>query len=139
MFARKHHGPSALTIGPAVLEDQARADRWSHAAARVTASSATAAWKRQLADALAADARVQLLPAGPVAVHLGFRVSPQRNWATLWKPAVDALGGLLGLEDPGRRFHPRDDRIVQLGLQQVVDPSIGHAVHIHIWWRAADS
>jgi len=139
VFARKHHGPSALTIGPAMLEDQTPVDRWSHAAARVTASSATTAWKQQLADALAADPSVQVLPAGPVALHLGFRVSPQRNWATLWKPAVDALGGLLGLEDPARRFHPRDDRIVELGLQQVVDLSIGHAVDIDIWWRPAGS
>lgn len=73
----------------------------------------------------------------PIALHLAFRVSPVRNWANLWKPAIDALGGILGLGATGHPFHPLDDRVVDLGLQREIDPAIRHAVRVDIWWKPA--
>jgi hypothetical protein len=103
----------------------------------LTASSATGAWKQQLAAGLAASTNLWVLPPGPVAIHIAFRVGPHRNWATLWKPAIDALGGVLGVDNPTKPFAPRDDRITELGLQHSIDPSLGHAVQIDVWWRPA--
>ena len=138
VFARKHHQRSAITIGPAVPgnTDPAKGG-WSRFAAWLTGSSQTVVWKQQLADALAATGPV-VVEEGPVALHVAFRVSAQRNWASLWKPTIDALGGILGLDKPDQPFHPRDDRIVDLGLQHAIDPSIGHAVGVAVWWKPAD-
>jgi hypothetical protein len=33
-----------------------------------------------------------------------YRDAMERNWVTLWKPAIDALGGILG--EGARRWHP---------------------------------
>lgn len=137
-FARKHHGLSTIAIGPAQLADDEPPGLWSQGSALLTSSSVTAVWKQQLAAGLAASASVWVLPPGPVAVHLAFRVGPHRNWANLWKPAVDALGGVLGVDNPAKPFDPRDDRITDLGLQHSIDPSIGHAVQVDVWWRPAD-
>jgi hypothetical protein len=96
-----------------------------------------AAWKQQLAAGLAASTNLRVLPPGPAAIHIAFRVGPYRNWANLWKPAIDALGGVLGVDNPARPFAPRDDRITELGLQNSIDPSLGHAVQVDVWWRPA--
>jgi hypothetical protein len=81
---------------------------------------------------------MRVLSPGPVAVHIALRVGPHRNWANLWKPAIDALGGVLGVDNPAKPFAPRDDRITDLGLQQSIDPSLGHAVLVDVWWRPGD-
>jgi hypothetical protein len=86
---------------------------------------------------LAASTTLRILPPGPVDIHIAFRVGPHRNWANLWKPAIDALGGVLGVDNPARPFAPRDDRITELGLQHSIDPSLGHAVQVGVWWRSA--
>lgn len=135
VFARKHHGQSTIAIGPAQLSDDEPRGDWAHGSTLLIASSETVAWKQQLAAGLAASPGVQVVPPGPVAVHIAFRVGPHRNWANLWKPALDALGGMLGVDDPARPFSPRDDRITDLGLQQSVDAGIGHAVVVDVWWR----
>ena len=137
-FARKHHGRSTIAIGPAQLATDDPAGRWAHGSAQLTASSETTAWKQQLVAGLAASTTVEVLPPGPVAVHLAFRVGPHRNGANLWKPAIDTLGGVLGVDNPAKPFAPRDDRITDLGLQQLIDPTIGHAVQVEVWWRPAD-
>ncbi len=138
VFARKHHGRSTIAIGPVQPAADEPPGHWAHGSALLTVSSVTAAWKQQLVAGLAASTDVQLVPPGPVAVHLAFRVGPDRNWANLWKPAIDALGGVLGVDNPARPFDPRDDRITDLGLQQSIDPRIGHAVQVDVWWRSAD-
>jgi hypothetical protein len=46
------------------------------------------------------------LPNGPVTLTLRFGVSGARNWSTLWKPAIDARGPVLGSADPAKAFHP---------------------------------
>ena len=67
-------------------------------------------------------------------MQLAFIVDPVRNWLSLWKPAIDALGNILGSDDP-LRFHPRDDRIVKLALHRRESPTIGWRVGVGVWWR----
>jgi hypothetical protein len=136
-FACKHHGRSAIAVGPAQLADDDPPGHWAQGSVLLTASSDTAAWKQQLAAGLAASTNLRVLPPGPAAIHIAFRVGPYRNWANLWKPAIDALGGVLGVDNPARPFAPRDDRITELGLQNSIDPSLGHAVQVDVWWRPA--
>lgn len=93
------------------------------------AGSETEAWKARIEIALAA--RASLLAAGPVAAMLAFRCSSRRNWTTLWKPAGDALGPVLGLEG-ARRFAPQDGRIVDLDLHRIDDDTRGHKVEVAV-------
>jgi hypothetical protein len=67
-----------------------------------------------------------------VHLQLAFVVGPKRNWPNLWKPTFDALDPLLGRTGPDRDWHPRDGRIVDLGLHVDVDPSLGNDVVISI-------
>ncbi|MEU4214081.1 hypothetical protein [Actinoplanes sp. NPDC026623] len=103
---------------------------------RTSVSSASSAWKRAIHDGcLAAAARP--LPPGPVALRIHFSVSRLRNWSALWKPAIDALGPMLGIPDPARPFRPDDDRIVDLELHRLIDDGLGHDVVIRAWWHSA--
>lgn len=95
---------------------------------RTTASATTTAYKQQMHDQVQAD----LLPTGPVALEVSFTVGPKRNWLNLWKPTIDALDTFLGQTVSGRAWHPRDGRIVELGLHQQVDESLGHDVVLTI-------
>ena len=100
-------------------------------------SASSRAWKQQINRACAAAGPT--LPPGPVALTIEFTVSPARNWATLWKPAIDALGPLLGVRDFVRRpYTPNDDQIVDLGLHRVVDPTVGWDVGLTYWWAPTD-
>ena len=49
----------------------------------------------------------------------------------LWKPAIDALGGILG--DGGGRWNPNDDRISLLVLERELPPELGWDVHVDVW------
>ena len=71
---------------------------------------------------------------GPVELGVRFRVSPSRNWVTLWKPAIDALGGILGEGD--RPWHPRDDRISLLVLERELAPELGWDVELELLWAS---
>lgn len=86
--------------------------------ARTTASASTTAYKEQIRTAVVAERQ---LPDGPVKLELAFRVGPQRNWLNLWKPTIDSLDPLLGATRPGRAWHPRDGRIIELGMHLTVD------------------
>jgi len=66
---------------------------------------------------------------------IAFTVGAGRAWPNLWKPAIDATGQILGLPGP-RRCHPRDGRIVELGLSVEVDPSLGWDIRLRCWWQA---
>lgn len=77
------------------------------------------------------------LSEGPVAVDIEFRVSDKRNWSSLWKPAIDALGPVLGIANPARSYMPNDDRIVSLGLHRHIDDSLGWDVELNVWWTPA--
>ncbi len=68
------------------------------------------------------------LPDGPVVLELGFAVGAARDWLDLWWSTIDALGPLLGQLPAHPAFHPRDGRIVDLGLHRTVDPALGDDV-----------
>jgi hypothetical protein len=70
------------------------------------------------------------LPEGPLVLEVGFVVGEGRNWLDLWWATLDGLGPLLG-QSPGHpQYHPRDGRIVDLGLHGIVDPDLGTDVVI---------
>jgi hypothetical protein len=100
---------------------------------RTTASATTKAYKEQIRDQLG---HARELPAGPVDLGVAFVVGPRRNWLNLWKPTIDALGALLGI-DGARPWHPRDGRITRLALHCTVDPAMGYDVGIAIHARPA--
>ena len=108
---------------------------WSFASAATTASAQSRQWKEQVATAIAQQIGAPS-PPGPLALHVAFAVSQQRNWTTLWKPAIGSLGAILG-HVPGRPFAPFDDRVVQLGLHRTIDDSLGWKVQLGVWWRSA--
>ena len=130
MFGRKTHGPSWLAVGPAEAE-AAAAPLFS---ARMTGSYERMAWKQELHDRLV-RAGVKVVGPGPVGLEISVTTGPGRNWAALWKPLIDAFGPVLG-EDLLRPFHPRDDRILRLGLHHHVTGGIGHDVTIDAWWTS---
>ena len=88
-------------------------------------------WKEKLRDRLAV--RAATIDPGPVALTIALTTGPGRNWASLCKPLIDAFGPVPG-DDPGRPFHPHDDRIVSLALHHTTDPGIAHDVIIDAWW-----
>ncbi|MFF7208973.1 hypothetical protein ACFZAU_00375 [Streptomyces sp. NPDC008238] len=136
VFARKHHAPcSTIAIGPALPVDTASG--WQgepQLSVRTQVSASSVAWKAAIHEACRAT-RPSVPPDVPVELHLCFEVSAGRNWSTLWKPAVDALGPLLGMPEPDRPYRPHDDRIVSLALHRVLDESIGHDLVVTAWWR----
>jgi len=141
MFASAHASKrrgaaSTVRIGPAVVAEPPDPAVWSFATAETTVSTATAAWKRQIAAQSAPG--VGLAPDGPLELQIALAVSERRNWAWLWKPAIDALGAIVGAENPARPFQTRDDRIVRLALHRTVDDTLGDRVRTGVWWRSAE-
>jgi hypothetical protein len=128
IFGRKIHGPSSLAVGPAQPDTAGATPQFS---ARMTGSYERRQWKQQLHDRLAAQAAT--IDPGPAGLTIALTTGPGRNWASLWKPLIDALGPVLG-EDPAQPFHPHDDRIVSLGLHHTIDTGIAHDVIIDAWW-----
>jgi len=96
---------------------------------RTDASSQSPAFKEQIRHQLGAATP---LPPGPVRLQLSFTVGPGRNWLNLWKPAIDALGPILGHAPSAGPWAPLDGRIVDLGLHSRVDPAMGNEVLIAI-------
>ena len=86
-----------------------------------------------VADRLAAS---EPLPDGPVILEAGFVVGPRRNWLDLWWSTIDGLGPLLGQSPAQPEFHPRDGRIVDLGLHCTVDPDLDTDVVIGLRAKA---
>jgi hypothetical protein len=128
VFGRKIHGPSSLAVGPAQLDPAEVAPQFS---TRMAGSYERREWRQELHDRLAVQAAT--IDPGPVALTIALRTGPGRNWASLWKPLIDAFGPVLG-EDPSRPFHPHDDRIVSLALHHTIDPGIAHDVIIDARW-----
>ena len=119
---------SRIALTPARRRQEATED--PDLVIRTHGSATAAGWKEQIHERCAE--KYMQPTTGPVALTIEFRVSSQRNWSELWKPAIDALGPMLGMPH-ANRFHPRDDRIVALGLHRVVDDSIGHDVELAMW------
>jgi hypothetical protein len=128
IFGRKIHGPSSLAVGPAQPDPAEATPQFS---TRMAGAHERRAWRQQLHDRLAAQA-VTIDP-GPAGLNIALTTGPGRNWASLWKPLIDAFGPVLG-EDPAPPCHPHDDRIVSLGLHHTIDTSLAHDVIIDAWW-----
>jgi hypothetical protein len=129
-------GSSAIRIGPAAPgEPPIAADGWQFVSVTTTAPTSTAAWKHQIAAQIAAAATPA--PDGPLELQVALAVASHRNWASLWKPAIDSLGAIIGVEDARRPFSTRDDRIVRLALHRTIDDSLANRVRVGIWWRSS--
>jgi hypothetical protein len=130
IFGRKIHGPSSLAVGPAQLAMAGAAPQFS---TRMAGSYERREWKQKLRDRLAGQAAT--IGPGPVGLTIALTTGAGRNWASLWKPLIDAFGPVLG-EDPTRPFHPHNDRIVSLGLHHTIGKGIAHDVIIDAWWTS---
>jgi hypothetical protein len=130
VFGRKIHGPSSLAVAPVQPGTARPSPQFS---ARMAGPYERKQWKQTLHDRLAGQAAT--LDRGPAGLTIALTTGPGRNWASLWKPLIDAFGPVLG-EDPTRPFHPHDDRIVSLGLHHTIDTGIGHDVIINAWWTS---
>ena len=130
IFGRKICGPSSLAVGPARPDPAGATPQFS---ARLAGSPARKQWKQELHDRLAVQAAI--IGPGPAGLDIALTTGPGRNWASLAEPLIDAFGPVLG-EDPARPFHPRDDRIVSLGLHHTIDTALAHDVIIDVWWTS---
>src|SRR5215213_4497074 len=131
MFASKRHAEhSSIAVAPS---QRLQAQGELNMEVRTTASATTRAWKEQV-HAACQTACPTAASQGPIEVDLEFRLSPARNWSSLWKPSIDSLGPLLGYRDPRRPFAPQDDRIMRLGLHRALDASVGWDIVISAWW-----
>jgi hypothetical protein len=128
VFGRKIHGPSSLAVGPA---QPAAAEATPQFSTRIARSYERKEWKQKLHDRLAV--RAATIDPGPAGLTIALTTGPGRNWASLWKPLIDAFGPVLG-EDPTRPFHPHHERIVSLALHHTIDTGIAHDVIIDAWW-----
>jgi hypothetical protein len=130
VFGRKIHGPSSLAVGPAQPDTARTTPQFS---ARMAGSPERTQWKQRLHDRLVVQAAT--IDPGPAGLTIALTTAPGRNWASLWKPVIDAFGPVLG-EAPNRPFHPHDNRIVSLGLHHIIDTGIAHDVIIDAWWAS---
>jgi hypothetical protein len=130
IFGRKIHGPSSLAVGPAQPDTAGATPQFS---ARIGGPDEREQWKQELHDRLAAQAAT--IDPGPAGLTIALTTGPGHNWASLWKPLIDAFGPVLG-EDPTRPFHPHDDRIVSLALHHTIDTGIAHDVIVDAWWTS---
>jgi hypothetical protein len=107
-------------------------ESWQHLAVMMGPGTDQKKWKQDLHDNVSANATCA--PDGPLAVQLAWRAAPTRNWTALWKPTGDSLGPILGGPE-AKPFSPKDDRIVDLQLHRIDDPTLGHKLQIGVWWR----
>jgi hypothetical protein len=125
---KQHCARSYVRIESAIPAATVPPAGWRHII-RTHASSQTEAFKEQIRDQLR---DTQPLPPGPVRMQMSFTVGPSRNWLNLWKPAIDALGKMLGHAGVPDSWSPLDGRIVDLGLHCRVDPTMRNDVLIAI-------
>ena len=131
--AKRCRGASAITIVPVGEPIGAPVGDWLHRSVLTKGSTALAPWKREVRAQVAGEHRVT--GEGGIERQVSFSVHRRRNWTNLWKPAIDSLGAILGVADPNKPFHPRDDRIVRLGLHRFESGGELRPVALDIWWR----
>jgi hypothetical protein len=125
---KQHAASSYLRIEPATPASSSPSFDCCYTV-HTSASTQSAAFKKQIHDQLGS---AQPLPPGPVHLQLHFTVGPGRNWLNLWKPAIDALGKILGHPPAAPDWAPLDGRIVDLGLHCRVNPALGNDITITI-------
>jgi len=134
VFCTKQYADASyISVAEALPIERKVSDGWYEI--QTTASSESAVFKQQIHDQLRGAFPLRQ---GAVALHLSFTVGPTRNWLNLWKPTIDALERILGSSSLQRQWHPRDGRIVELGLHCRRDPAIGNNVVIGIDATAVD-
>jgi hypothetical protein len=119
VWGTKQHAERSWVRVEQAQPDLAPATFAASALTTTSASSQSTAYKQQLRDELL---HLEPLSAGPVRLDLAFLVGARRNWTNLWKPTIDALTPILGPTRPDREWHPRDGRIVELGLHLRAHP-----------------
>jgi hypothetical protein len=129
VWCTKQHSPTSFVRIEPATSIQAAPPSGRRYTVRTDISSQSAAFKQQIHDQLTGAATLQ---DGPVSMQLGFTVGTGRNWLNLWRPAIDALGRILGSANPGRSWHPQDGRIVELGLHCSVNHAFANDVLITI-------
>jgi hypothetical protein len=134
VFARKQHADhSSIRISRAAPVPRPPEPPQLHT--RLSASATTIAWKEHL-HAACLRATPEPAPPGPLTLQMRLAVSRRRNWAALWKPAIDSLGPILGRPDPTRPYRAHDDRITSLALHRRFDDLLGHRVGVEVWWQS---
>lgn len=125
---KQHESSSFVRVEPAVTitEPPSGGVRFDVTTDR---SALSTGYKQQIHDQLR---HATALPDGPVAMQIAFTVGARRNWLNLWKPTIDAMEQILGRSQPERQWHPRDGRIVELGLHLAVEPKLGNDTRIVI-------
>ena len=122
-----------LTAG--IAEPSAGPDgSWQSFKCHPAGSISSSAWKKDLRARLEASGPAQLHP-GPVEVQMAWQVAPPINWVNLWKSTGDAMGPVLGADDPSRPFQVNDDRITRLELHLDADRTAPIAPVVSVWWR----
>lgn len=126
--AKRYAEETTLRIEPA----RARPEPDDVVVLRATASGDRDAFKAGFRARIHELVPHQPLPDGPVTLELAFAVGPSRNWLDLWWSTVDGLGPLLGRSAAAPEWHPRDGRIVDLGLHLTVSPELGDEVVVAV-------
>lgn len=133
VFGRKlQRAESTIAVGVAARQAELPESAQLHI--RTTTSAQSPAWKHAIHEACRRVSS-EPLPSGPIALCIRFGVSSRRNWSALWKPAIDALGPLLGMPDPKYPFRPNDARVVELELHRDIDDVLADDVVIDVWWK----
>ncbi len=130
-------GGSHIAIGQA--EPLASVPAWNGWSGRMRGKLTDADGKRAIRQSLL-EATKSPLPAGPLAMHMAWRLRPTRNWVGLWKPTGDSMGPVVGESRyPKKEFHPDDDRITRLMLHRCVDGNLEqHVLDVGLWWSPAN-
>ena len=131
-FGAKGVGEQSRVRAGSVRDDSPPTTGWRFAHTEAAGPAGSARWR----DLVIANLlpMPEVVPPGPLEMHITFRGN-RTNWHQDWKPTIDGLGAILGLEHNGG--HADDSRITRLALHQMADSSLGSRTLIGVWWRAA--
>jgi hypothetical protein len=133
VFGQKGRGEtSRLRAGP-VYDAPPPGAGWQFAGTQASGFAGSVAWRDAVSANLAPVS--QAVPPGPLELQIAFR-GMRSSWHQDWKPTIDGLGAILGLEPDGRG-HADDSRVTRLALHRMRDDSLGTNTLIGIWWRPA--
>jgi hypothetical protein len=131
--ATKSEGePARIAIGLAAERPASPADREGHRVAPAVAAGSPP-WVEDLRRTLSRAQSVPL-PEGPVLLQMEFACSPDLNWVTLWRPAGEAMGPVLGYDRSREAHHPLTDRLAHLEYHRRIGERRGVPVEVHFRW-----